>query len=175
MIHHGIPASSLLDNFSLLFDELVTLTMLLLLLLFTSRSFPFIQQWWGHSWCTVSSSGLYSMRETWTCCKEPSKRHWWWLKNWYISSYEERLRDLGLSRLEKRRTGRSWSICTNTWGEGVKKMGPGCFQLCPVTGEAAMSTNWNTTKHKWVIFHCEDEALEWVAQRGWGVSHLGGV
>ena len=33
------------------------------------------------------------------------------------------------------------SMSANTWREGAKRMEPGSFQWCPVTGQGAMGTN----------------------------------
>jgi len=46
----------------------------------------------------------------------------------------ERLRELGLPSLEKRRFRGMPSV-------GVQKMEPGCFEWCPLTGQEAMGTN----------------------------------
>jgi len=32
---------------------------------------------------------------------------------------------------------------------GVRRMGPNCFQWCPVTGQGAMGTNWSTGSSIW--------------------------
>ena len=56
-------------------------------------------------------------------------------------SYEERLIDLGLFSLEKRRLRETLSMYINTQREGAKKMEPGSFQWCLVTAQEAMGTN----------------------------------
>ena len=90
-----------------------------------------------HTWSTVSSSELPSARETRSS----------WIVQWRAMniSYEETLRELGLFSLKKRRLMRGiLSMYINTWREGAKRMEPGSFQWCPVTGLQAMGTNWNT-------------------------------
>ena len=63
--------------------------------------------------------------------------------------YEEKLRGLGLCSLEKGKFTGISSTCRNTWREGAKRMEPGSFQWCPVTGPEATCTHWNTGDSLW--------------------------
>ena len=66
------------------------------------------------------------------------------LKEWENLSYEERLRELGLFSLEKRRIRGTSSMYINTSREGANRKEPGSFQWCLLTGPEAMGTNPNT-------------------------------
>jgi len=56
-------------------------------------------------------------------------------------SHMERLRELGLFNLGKRRVRGIFSLSINTCREVVKRLESGSFQWCPVTGPEAMGTN----------------------------------
>lgn len=89
-------------------------------------------------------------------------------------TYEERLRELGLLSLVKRRLKEILTYMS----EHMKKMEPGSFQRCPVTGQEAMGSKLkdrrcrlNTRKD---FFYCEGGwAMKQVAQRACGFSHFG--
>jgi len=87
---------------------------------------------------------------------EGSKSVW---RNWETSSIfrllilssEERLRELGLFSLQKGRLEEILSIYINTWREDAMSSEPGSFQRCPVMGQEAVGTNWNTGGSIWTL------------------------
>ena len=48
-------------------------------------SFPSTQNWWGHTWSTVSSAGHHSRRETWTYWIESNRGPQGWFRDWNTS------------------------------------------------------------------------------------------
>jgi len=58
--------------------------------------------------------------------------------------YKERLRDLALFSLDKRRWSGILLMLISTKMAGVEWMAPGSFQWCPATGQVTMGTNEDT-------------------------------
>lgn len=83
--------------------------------------------------------------------------------------YEERLRELQLFRLERRRLRGLLLMNINTWRKGARRT-VRLYSVVPSTETQKVSqgTSGNTCHHK------NDQALVQVAQRGCGVSILGG-
>lgn len=78
---------------------------------------PTAQPWWDHIWSTVSSAGLLSRRETWTCWRDSMKWLWRWLSSWRILRQGEAERAGAVNPLQKRRLRRILSKWMNLDGE----------------------------------------------------------
>ena len=82
--------------------------------------------------------------------------------------FEERLRELQLFILEKRRLWEDIKICINIWRDNAMKMESGYFQWCPVPGQEAVGKSpLHTRKHT-----VTDRVLAHIDQEGCGVSLL---
>ena len=74
------------------------------------------------------------------------------IKGWSISSARKGW-ELRLFSLEKRRLRGILPMYRNTWRDSAKRTEPGSFQWCPLTGQAAKGTNWNTGGSLWTRKH----------------------
>lgn len=81
--------------------------------------------------------------KTWTYWSEPSKGPQRCLRDRNIC-HEERLRELRLFRLKKRRFREKISMSVKIGLEAVKKMELDWSLWCLVNGQESMSPNWNT-------------------------------
>lgn len=61
----------------------------------------------------------------------------------------EKLRDLGLFSLEKKRFGEISVMSIRIWIKGIKKIELGSFHRYPMTGQETMGTKWNTRDSLW--------------------------
>ena len=72
-------------------------------------------------------------------------------------SFAERLRELRLLSLEKRRLGGTSSMCINTQREGAKRTETGSFQWSPVQDQrqrAQTETQEVPSEHQKPLFYC---------------------
>lgn len=129
------------------------------------RSFPSTQQWWGHSWSGVPTSGLPSTRKTWTYWREFSDRFSEddgrdWIVSAVRKSWE---REAKLPSPERRLRG-IWLMCLNTWREG---------------GNKVMGMNWDPAGSFWMSGNTfslwGNQVLAQVAWKSWGAFYLGDV
>jgi len=65
----------------------------------------------------------------------------WGIRELEHLSGAQRVRELGLFSLKKRRLKGVFTKAYNMLRVGVKRMGPDCFLWCPATGQGAMGTN----------------------------------
>lgn len=97
----------------------------------------------------------------------------------FYDSYEERqerLRDLELFSLAKKRLREILSMSINTRKEGARGTEPSSFQWWPVPGQEAIGTNQRAQEFAWTLPYCAgDRAPQNVAQRGCRASILGDI
>ena len=97
---------------------------------------PSAQHWWGHTWSTVSSPGLLSTRETWTCWRESSEGPWRWLSSCSIFDMRRSWERWDCSAFGEEKAEEVLSHVDKCLVEGVKKMDPGLFFFLTIGTEA---------------------------------------
>ena len=90
-----------------------------------------------------------SVRDSWVYWREFNSRPWKWWRAWCSSSVRRSWESCAPYSLEKRRLSRISSMTIDTCRESAKRVEPDSFQLCPVPGQEAMGTNWNTGSFCW--------------------------
>jgi len=120
-------------------------------------SFPSAQHWWGHTWSTLSSSGLPSTREPWTYWRQSSEGQWRWLRDWNISPMKNDWESWDCSAWRREGSGGILAMYTNTWSEAAKKMEPGSFQWQDNRQWAQIKTQEVPCEHQEALFYCEGD------------------
>lgn len=128
-----------------------------------SKKYFHYQLWWGHTWNCVSSTRYMDI---------PERIKWQAMKGLEPVTSEERLRELGLVSLEKRRLREgTLPICTNIGWQAAKSTQPDSSELWPVTDQrqwVQTETDKVPPEHKRTIFfywECYWVLVE-AAQRG---------
>lgn len=124
-------------------------------------SFPSLWHWWGHSWKTVSTSGLLSKGDVWAYWREFIKGPQGWLRDWSI-------RKIWQAGTPQPREQIAWGNLVSevhTWWESEEKMEP-----FPVVSNVCIRDNENKLKCMQFPLNIRKKILLWGLPRtgtGW--------
>lgn len=129
-------------------------------------SFHCTKHCWVCTWSAVSGSELPLVQERPGLAEESNGGPARWSRGWSSS-----LMRRGWESWDGRRG--SEILLISTWSEDAKRMEPISFQRCPVPGQAAVITKWNTGGFLWTpgsnAVLCGAGTLAEVAQKLWNL------